>query len=704
MADSPNGGEHGWLAEHAARYAKARPLYESYAELLEEILKAATKRLAPLAIVNSRAKSLSSFAEKILRKPAKYPDPVQDMTDLAGVRVIARLRSEVEAICGFLEERFEIDRENSIDASERLEPTEFDYRSVHYIVSPTRGVDYGVTLPDELYGAKAEVQVRTMAEHAWADFAHDLSYKGAFSPPEEWQRELAGFAAQLEAVDRGFSRLEEGLRRYATSYGKYLRPAAVREELARLEVLLPYDPESAALAARAGKLAMVLEDWPRAITLMSAHVKRDELGATDHTLLRDLGVALCKLHKAHPESEAFRVGQHYLEAAAQQTPADPDASAALGGTWRAVAKARADLGEVAAAAYAEAQERECYRRAADIDPGDPYAVGNHLECQLREDPARLTLLRPLLREAMVRCREHIAVGINLPWAWYELGRFHLLEGHPYKSLEAYAKALLTSSNGWMAETSLGSLARLSAVGGRLDGYEWARRLLLLGWAALSSSLEARAEVEELASPGCAPLTPPIVIVAGGTDARVQAQIASYAALLREVFSDFRGTIVSGGTREGVSGLVGDLGAALPDRIHTVGYLPRSVPADATVDTHRSRYHELRRTSGEGFSPLEPLQSWIDLLALKIEPADVRVLGINGGPIAAAEYRIALALGATVGVIDGSGREAERLADDPHWRASERLARLPPEARVVQEFLSPAELEPSPCPVGTGHNS
>jgi ppGpp synthetase/RelA/SpoT-type nucleotidyltranferase len=61
-----------------------------------------------------------------------------------------------------------------------------------------------VEIPEEVLGLKAEVQVRTLLEHSWADFNHDMSYKGAFKIPAKWERELAGLAASLESADSTF--------------------------------------------------------------------------------------------------------------------------------------------------------------------------------------------------------------------------------------------------------------------------------------------------------------------------------------------------------------------------------------------------------------------------------------------------------------------------------------------------------------------
>lgn len=660
------------IAEQLCCYARLRPSFKAYAEALEKILGKAVEALAPTALVKGRAKSVSSFAEKLLRK--HYADPLQQMTDLCGVRVIVRTRAEVETVGRFLEQNFDIAWEHSLDTSRRLQPAEFGYRSVHYIVQPFRDRPYSSSLAAEFFDWKAEIQVRTMAEHAWADFAHDLSYKGAFSIPPDWQRELATLAAQLEDTDQGFARLEDRLRSYATSYGRLLSEKEAEREMQRLEALLQLaGPEGwgADAAARLGKLAIVREDWQGAIDAMSPFVHPQDEASTPHDLLRDLGVALCKLHKKHrarpPSRAEFERGQRYLELATQQDPENPDAFSSLAGTWKDIDDGKA---------------HGLYRRAAELDPGDPYAVGNCVEFELVEDPERLGMTRLLVIPAIQRCRDHIEVGINLPWALYDLGKFHLLREEPYASLDAYAKALDASQAAWMVETSRASLDRLVRVGERLSGYRWIRRFLELALLARVSHAERSSEVFAKLKGEAEPIQGPVVILAGGTDPRVQERIGRYAKSIREAFAAFRGTVIGGGTSQGVSGLVGELAAAHPD-IRAIGYLPREMPADATPDP---RYHELRQSEGEQFSPLEPLQAWTDLVLSKLDPSDVRVVGINGGSISAAEYRIALALGARVGILADSGREAGRITADPWWGESERLVVLPDDVQSLRAFL------------------
>ena len=155
-----------WVALQVPRFAAIRPRYLAFADFLQAILKEGCARFAPLALIEARAKSIPSFAEKILRKRKSYmhprgnlpTDPLLRITDLCGGRVITQTSDQVRTMCRFIEEAFAIDRANSEDVSQRLRVTEFGYRSVHYVVAidAQKLQDAGVTLavPAEVLGLK----------------------------------------------------------------------------------------------------------------------------------------------------------------------------------------------------------------------------------------------------------------------------------------------------------------------------------------------------------------------------------------------------------------------------------------------------------------------------------------------------------------------------------------------------------------------
>jgi len=301
-------------------------------------------------------------------------------------------------------------------------------------------------------------------------------------------------------------------------------------------------------------------------------------------------------------------------------------------------------------------------------------------------------LAPGLEAAIRSCRSHVADKINLPWALFYMGEMELLLRRPYRSLTAYCKAMAYTPREFMIESALQGADKLAALGPELPEAAWVQRLLLLA-RAVEFAKAADPRLGELASRPLPQIVPPVVIVVGGCDPSVQEQMETYRELLAAAFRDFRGTIISGGTREGVPGLVGDLCERYPGQFRTLAYVPESLPPDANLDT---RYGEIRRMAGSAFTAEQPLQNWIDLVAAGIRPADVKVLGINGGEISALEYRLALALGAKVGVLRESGREAGRLIGEAQWDAVEGLAQLCADPMTLHTFVHYADrgtLEP-----------
>ena len=75
MADSGKASKRVWLGEQVAAYKKMFPRFQKYADVLDEVLKRKAKEIAPLAIIQARAKDVSSFAGKAIRKRAKCPNP-----------------------------------------------------------------------------------------------------------------------------------------------------------------------------------------------------------------------------------------------------------------------------------------------------------------------------------------------------------------------------------------------------------------------------------------------------------------------------------------------------------------------------------------------------------------------------------------------------------------------------------------------------
>lgn len=272
----------------------------------------------------------------------------------------------------------------------------------------------------------------------------------------------------------------------------------------------------------------------------------------------------------------------------------------------------------------------------------------------------------------------LEAGVTLPQACFTLGRFHLLLGEAFECLDSYAKglhvALSAEAREYAAclETELGGLTRLGIARELFPEGHWARESLVAGVARMlhlgrflasggPEHLNALRRLK-LADIGARER---VLMVAGSCGTDADEEMNQFAPLLHAALEGFEGTVICGGTRAGISGVVGGLASLTSRKFTTLGYHPASLAPDATLD---NRYDRLQATSGACFSPLDPLQAWVDVVSAGIAPERVAVLGVGGGPISAFEYRLALALGADVGVVVGSGGAADELLADAAWNA------------------------------------
>jgi len=305
-------------------------------------------------------------------------------------------------------------------------------------------------------------------------------------------------------------------------------------------------------------------------------------------------------------------------------------------------------------------------------------------------------MEPVLRKAVDTCRAHVDVGIELPRAYLNMGRLFLLMGDPYESLACYAKAIHfciardVCVPHDLFDREIEFLTRINRARQLPPEHVWVDRMIRLGKAVKTNNAKATPDIVKLRKRK-KPFEEPVVIVAGGADPSIQARMDEYRGLLDAALRGFKGTVISGGSTAGVPGLVGTLAweysKEKTKQFQTIAYLPKFLPYDAPKD---ERYDDLIiLNDGNGFTPREPLQNWIDLLCADVNPSDVRVLGINGGSVAAFEYQLALAMGATVGVIESSGRAASDLRrDSEHW-AGTNLVQLPEDPMSIRAFVQKA---------------
>lgn len=162
--------------------------------------------------ISGRVKEKDSFCEKALKD--KYNDPINEITDMAGIRIIAYVNSDVDKISKIIENEFDVDKENSVDKGKLLGVDKVGYKSVHYILKlnddRTKLTEY-----KNFKNMFFEVQIRTLLQHAWSEIEHDRNYKFSGVLPEPVKREFALLAGTLELVDMHFESISKKIDDYS---------------------------------------------------------------------------------------------------------------------------------------------------------------------------------------------------------------------------------------------------------------------------------------------------------------------------------------------------------------------------------------------------------------------------------------------------------------------------------------------------------
>ena len=158
--------------------------------------------------VSARAKGINSFvdkAEKVEDGKKKYSDPLNQIQDQIGVRIVTFYLDDVNHIARTIEGYY-----RKVE-SKKIEPdsdSEFGYFGEHFILF----------IPDELIDDNDdkdeipnffELQIKTLFQHAWGEANHDLGYKPGTELSRDVKRKIAFTSAQAWGADQIFNDLHK---------------------------------------------------------------------------------------------------------------------------------------------------------------------------------------------------------------------------------------------------------------------------------------------------------------------------------------------------------------------------------------------------------------------------------------------------------------------------------------------------------------
>lgn len=187
-----------------AEYAETHEKWESFASRLRNLLvDLLNARDVGFHVVEARAKTVESVREKLARPGKSYANPLREIPDLAGVCVVLYDKQAVEAVEALIDSEFDVDIAASSDKLAELAPDQFGYLSVHKVVSLSQR-RAAITEWKRFTDLQAEIQIRTVLQHAWASISHKIQYKRESQIPGVIRRRLMRLAGLFELADDEF--------------------------------------------------------------------------------------------------------------------------------------------------------------------------------------------------------------------------------------------------------------------------------------------------------------------------------------------------------------------------------------------------------------------------------------------------------------------------------------------------------------------
>tara|TARA_R110001592_G_scaffold17518_2_gene73786 strand:+ start:85066 stop:86043 length:978 start_codon:yes stop_codon:yes gene_type:complete len=175
-----------------------------------------------------RIKDSKSYLFKALYRNKSYSNPLNDIEDKIGTRVILLKSADIEKLKGlilgssFWQSKLTKDNNQEIEDKPKI----FDYQSCHLVVWPNDKSKF--TDRDINECLTCEIQIRTLLQHAFAEVSHDSTYKGPYQSDKVILRNLAKAMALMEATDDYFCDIFNLMSDSKRFYANYLNELTQR--------------------------------------------------------------------------------------------------------------------------------------------------------------------------------------------------------------------------------------------------------------------------------------------------------------------------------------------------------------------------------------------------------------------------------------------------------------------------------------------
>lgn len=145
--------------------------------------------------INTRIKTPESIIKKMKDRNLEltYKEMIENINDIAGIRIICPLKKDIFAIKKLIEKFSEIQILKEKDYI--TNPKKSGYSSYHLIVA------IPILLAGKNIYMKVEIQIRTMAMDFWASLEHEMKYKTNKEISKKMSKEWVNYAKLINKFD-----------------------------------------------------------------------------------------------------------------------------------------------------------------------------------------------------------------------------------------------------------------------------------------------------------------------------------------------------------------------------------------------------------------------------------------------------------------------------------------------------------------------
>ncbi len=186
------------------QYSLALPHLEEFAHFAEGLFREQTRQRGVQCEVKVRAKEISSFVKKALRKD--YSSPFEDMGDKVGMRIIVPFRDSLPEVERIIEDLCYY--EGREDKAEALSFDRLGYLGIHFDRARLRE-RAAEAAPPSTGATVFEVQLHTRAQNLWSEMEHALVYKPPQTIDTPVRRAMNRLVALMELFDSEITNIRD---------------------------------------------------------------------------------------------------------------------------------------------------------------------------------------------------------------------------------------------------------------------------------------------------------------------------------------------------------------------------------------------------------------------------------------------------------------------------------------------------------------